>query len=152
MTRPSWFLALAASLTMLMATSSSAQTTTPEATTFPLIMKMDSASINAKVATLVWSLAFPEHTEIVKAVAQWAATVKGLDVHATLTVAGDSLTFSPNDFMDWLGLTGLKTVQVPAASVTDIYEVTSRTNGFTHLVLTTKRSEERRVGKECRSR
>lgn len=103
--------------------------------TFPVILKMDSASINGDVAAAVGNFAFPEYKGVVKAVTQWAATLKGLDVHVQLTVNPETLTFAPNSLTDRALLKGLRTVQIPISSVKDIYETTSGWNDFKSLIL-----------------
>jgi hypothetical protein len=99
---------------------------------------MDSAGINGDVASAVGSLIFPESKDMVKPLAEWAATLKGADVHVTLNLKDGFLTFSPNDLMDAITLKGLKTVRVRTSDVRRIYDVTSGSNDFKSIILVTK--------------
>jgi hypothetical protein len=107
-------------------------------TSFPLIIRMDSAGINGDVASAVGGFIFPEYKDAVKNISQWAATLKGGDVHVTLNINDGVLTFTPNDLMDAITLKGLKTVRVQSADVKDIYDVTSGWNDFRSVILATK--------------
>jgi len=110
-------------------------------TSFPLLIWMDSAGINGDVASKVGSLIFPTNKDVVEAISKGISKFKGTDVHVTLNINNDLLTFSPNDLMDKIALTGLKTVQVRTADVKDIYDVESghsfKGHGYKSIILIT---------------
>lgn len=107
-------------------------------TEFPVIMTMESAHIDGKVASTVGKIVFPENPNVVEVVAQWISTLNGMDVHVRLTITNASLTFSPNDPRDTFMLKGVKGLSVPTSDVTDIYEITESPFGFKRLVVITK--------------
>ncbi|MFN7919065.1 MAG: hypothetical protein U0Q16_03155 [Bryobacteraceae bacterium] len=104
--------------------------------TFQVVMKARDATINKDVAAALGAFVFPKHTGTVKLMTALAGTIDGLDASAKLTITDQSLTFVPNGLMDAMTMSGLKTVQVPARDVLEIFEVTS--SGFKELVLVTR--------------
>ena len=105
---------------------------------YPLILTMDTAHIDAGTATTVGDIVFPDHHKMVKSLADWASTLKGLEVKVTLAVTDDTLVFTPNNLMDAMTMGGLKVVTIPTRDVIEIDEITSGLNGYKHLVVETK--------------
>lgn len=107
-------------------------------TSFPLIIRMESAGINGDVASAVGGLVFPEYKEAIKNISQLLAIMKGGDVHVRLNIKDGVLTFTPNDLTDAVTLKGLRTVQIQTPDVKDIYDVKSGWNDFRSVILVTK--------------
>jgi hypothetical protein len=108
-----------------------------QSSSFPLIMKMDSAYLNGDVGAALGGLAFPQYKVAVSGLAHLAERLKGMDVHVRVNITRDSLTFTPNDVMDAITMKGLKTIQFPTADVRGVYELTDA-HGFRELALVTK--------------